>query len=413
MAIVVLLKGFNMEKTTTKAIMYALLDKYEKSIASHGSSSRKIKVQLKMENYDEKYYDSREFERYKACHESIQILQDLHFVDIKMNGNFIVSIILNQNKIEAVYQWLGCDSIQVIRDRILNILETYSKKSSLMDVCNYLIDREKRFQSNKQYYQDENDLMDILKIIEFLHLPRDQEISFRQASQHIFNNTKKLERIQLRVIKLLKSVNNELLDISDLEIFEQHGIVRNPTFIYIKGSIRIKINEQIIDFQTVNGSLGLSSELLSDLRVYGLAPKYIMTVENLDSFHQISAQKGAVIYLGGFHNTAKQRFLEQIYDAYPDIVYYHFGDMDAGGFTIFHDLVNKTKIPFVSMLMDIDTLKKYHSYTQPLTEHDKRRLHQICDSMFSSVIEYMIKENIKLEQEIIDTQEFMMGLEED
>lgn len=52
--------------------------------------------------------------------------------------------------------------------------------------------------------------------------------------------------------------------------------------------------------------------------------------------------------------------------------------------------------------MDVDTLKKYDIYTKKLTKNDRKRLKSMKNN---EVITYMLKNNVKLEQEIIGENE--------
>jgi hypothetical protein len=51
--------------------------------------------------------------------------------------------------------------------------------------------------------------------------------------------------------------------------------------------------------------------------------------------------------------------------------------------------------------MDLDTLIQYQNYSKSLTENDKVRLKRLRGSEFDEVIEYMLENNCKLEQEAI------------
>ena len=105
---------------------------------------------------------------------------------------------------------------------------------------------------------------------------------------------------------------------------------------------------------------------------------------------------------GGYHNSIRRTLLKMVYETIPDAKYYHFGDIDAGGFSILQDLRKKTGIPFMSYHMDLDTLKQYRQYGKCLTETDRKRLEKIGEKKeFGEVIGFMLKENIKLEQECI------------
>lgn len=52
--------------------------------------------------------------------------------------------------------------------------------------------------------------------------------------------------------------------------------------------------------------------------------------------------------------------------------------------------------------MGIPELQQFKSYTKPLTENDVKRLTALLDSEFSDTLNYMMKNNCKLEQEALD-----------
>lgn len=82
---------------------------------------------------------------------------------------------------------------------------------------------------------------------------------------------------------------------------------------------------------------------------------------------------------------------------------FYYGDIDAGGFYIINHLREKTKISFKPLCMGIQELKKYRANAKPLTCNDVKRLEKMKDDIkfleFKNVIEFMLINNIKLEQE--------------
>jgi len=58
-------------------------------------------------------------------------------------------------------------------------------------------------------------------------------------------------------------------------------------------------------------------------------------------------------------------------------------------------------VDFIPFKMDIETLKSYSKYTKELTENDRARLLRLADTQHNNVIEYMLENNCKLEQEAI------------
>ena len=126
-----------------------------------------------------------------------------------------------------------------------------------------------------------------------------------------------------------------------------------------------------------------------------------MTVENLTSFHMADSKEVFLIYLGGFHNRIRREFIKKIHRQNPEIAFYHFGDIDAGGFYILEHLRRLTGVNFQPYHMDVVTLRKYQHYTKRLTENDQERLKRLKDSEFAQVIDFMLEHNCKLEQEAI------------
>ncbi len=155
----------------------------------------------------------------------------------------------------------------------------------------------------------------------------------------------------------------------------------------------------MIDLKQMNHYFVLPSLCIKDLTIQNINAKQVMTIENLTSFHDLSLNDNFYIYTNGFHNHAIQQFLIKLYDFLGDKVnYLHFGDIDVGGFRVYNDLCNKTHIPFQKYQMDVDTLKKYDEYTKKLTKNDKKNLKSMKND---EVIAYMLKNNVKLEQEIV------------
>ena len=111
-----------------------------------------------------------------------------------------------------------------------------------------------------------------------------------------------------------------------------------------------------------------------------------------------------VFYLGGYANRFQRDFIKKIYKDNPDINYEHFGDIDAGGLWIHHNLCEITGVKFKMIYMSINELNNphYKSCIHELTENDVLRLQKLCEiDEYKKVVEYMLENNLKLEQEII------------
>ena len=177
---------------------------------------------------------------------------------------------------------------------------------------------------------------------------------------------------------------------------------------HLKGQLSFRIYETEFDLANLKQGIGISGEDLSAIRFCEMsAIKRVITIENLTTFFRWEEPESLIIYLGGYHNAVRRALLKAVYEALPDAEYYHFGDIDAGGFEIYRDLCQKTGIPFEMYRMNLDTLKAYQEYGRELTENDRIRLRKILErnagetEEICEVIRYMLEWNVKLEQECV------------
>lgn len=169
-----------------------------------------------------------------------------------------------------------------------------------------------------------------------------------------------------------------------------------------KGSAIITIKGQRLNLSVLNGDIAISSALLPEISSISVTGSRVMTIENLTTFNAFHESDTFAVYLGGYHNSHRRNFINKIYNDNPDAEYYHFGDIDAGGFYILLHLRAKTGVHFMPYHMGIPELQQFKSYTKPLTENDVKRLTALLDSEFSDTLNYMMKNNCKLEQEALD-----------
>ena len=191
-------------------------------------------------------------------------------------------------------------------------------------------------------------------------------------------------------------------------------MVKTPTYVCVKGTDVLVLGEQTIDLSKINGNLALSTASLRELDKVQVLGKRVVTVENLTTFHDYAGAEDFVIYLGGFHNRTKREFLMFLYEQNPNLEYRHFGDIDAGGFYILEHLKEKTGIPFLSMFMNVNTIKQYKEQSKTLTVKDRERIANLLNRIesktkedssiedYSDVLHFMLDYNCKLEQEAIN-----------
>ncbi|EFD01113.1 hypothetical protein CLOSTHATH_00663, partial [Hungatella hathewayi DSM 13479] len=129
----------------------------------------------------------------------------------------------------------------------------------------------------------------------------------------------------------------------------------------------------------------------------------VITVENLTTYHDTETAEGMVVYLGGFHNEVRRRFLQAVYQQNSGAAYFHKGDIDVYGFLILQNLKARTGIPFQSLDMDVETLRKYYQmgYCKELDENDRKMMGSKKLDDYRDVLMFMDEHNCKMEQESV------------
>lgn len=385
-------------------IINLLLDKFESSKVSKGINLTNRSISLL---FDEKnmidYVGENSYKYEKEIEVAVVNLENNQFVFVDRNSdNRIVRVILNLDNVMKCYSYVNRDSLKEKKQGIDNVLDKYANKGKLVEFFRSKIKkREASYLSNKKYFTSENELEEILLVLDKLDNQVD-EISRRSFSAKYLKDSKRLETILSKIESIIRECDGIDLD----DVLVKYNVYKNPSFVYLKGIGRFKVNNQIIDLVDLDSELILSSNHIRNLEVLSLDCKEIVTVENLTSFYEYPSNNRCVIYLGGFHNEIRKKLLISIYNFKPSLIFYHSGDIDAGGFYILRHLMIDTQINFVAKMMDVNTLCNYENDCIKLSERDRERLGFLRnDNIMSSyfdVIDYMLAKNIKLEQENIE-----------
>lgn len=78
-----------------------------------------------------------------------------------------------------------------------------------------------------------------------------------------------------------------------------------------------------------------------------------------------------LVFLSGYHNSAKQNLMRKIYEENIGLRWMHFGDIDPDGFYILEHLRRGTGIDFEPVYMSKNELEKYKEFGKLLTENDR------------------------------------------
>ena len=241
-------------------------------------------------------------------------------------------------------------------------------------------------------------LQDVLQALEKIG-QLSKETYVRNFSEAVFHDSKHFQSISGIVRRILSDLTDQ--PVEKEQILEYYNLLENPTYLYLKGGWILEFADSHVRIADLPGGIGLASNGLGAIRSVHLETQTVITVENLTTYHDISSRDRAVLYLGGFPNSARARFLRMAYDSRPDAVYRHYGDLDPYGFLILENLKQKTGIPFVPTRMDLATLQTCFQagHYRPLTTEDRKAMQSPMLCAYREIFAFMQAHNCKVEQE--------------
>ena len=393
-----------------RKVINQLLDTYENSLLSTGENKRTIQIEFRFTKTSIPAYFDESSSEYENIHISMKELERKKLIRIIWKDNkqdyLIHKVRLMTDHLEEAYQYVGRRPKRGLEEENVALLQKYLDEEAPVTVAfvNYLLGRLQNHRSVKEYIdlEDRKETERFLRACVLVEQNREPRY-LREFSIIHFQDSKYFEQIESRIAKVFRHFSEEYGEMDSIDLLAEYGIYRTPNYVYFKGNAVISIGEATVDLSLLKQGIGISGEDFPRIRFSDLSRvKKVITIENLTSFFRYCEEDSLMIYLGGYHNRIRRTLLNMIYETIPYANYYHFGDMDAGGFSILMDLRKKTGIPFMSYHMDLDTLKEYRQYAKRLNESDRNRLEKIrIEKEFSEVIDFMLEENIKLEQECI------------
>lgn len=400
---------------TQKLVLNLLLDKYEnsKSYTKENKFAQTFAIfpVEVMELYDSDFANVdliRDFEN-----QMIE-LEERNLIFIKRGKKVIEKLIANQEKWEEYYGILQRIDKNTLQKKQVELYQKYLGINDTLDrFCQEQIER---LNANKKAIYAMESAERILELCRFI-LENQQDILERELSIAILGDSKLWEKkYRSKVCGVLRkygNLNEFLLGMIDSEsvddkseiekfILAEYGVYSNPSYVYFKGDAvlefkdgqRIKINIRL--------PMAFSTSTLANIQSIQVLDKKVMTIENLTSFNRMEKENIFSIFLSGYHNSVKQKLIRKIYDMNPTLEWYHFGDIDPDGFYIIEHLKRGTGINFKPIYMDTYFLEKYKEYAKKMTTRDIQKANAMLQNgKYVDIMEYMVKNGLKLEQEII------------
>lgn len=397
-----------------KKIVNKLLDSYEASTLFTGKNKVAVRITFPFNRSTlPVYFDESSFV-YEEIHASMERLEQQGIITIEWKkgkeGHIISKVILCVEELEKAYAYVSrsskADQIKQNK-KMLSELKNYSQTPVYQSLIHYLDNRLEKAQSVKEFVDLSNLPETELLLTAIAKIEQNDKICYiREFSIEHFHDSKVFESMSGKITRAMRMFGEECKEKEFDEILAEYGIYHTPNYVYFKGNISLGIGKNIYWIGELHQGIGISGEDIERICFQNVSQIHkIITIENLTTFFRWEEPGSLMIYLGGYHNRVRRALLTKVYHALPDADYYHFGDIDVGGFLIYEDLCHKTGIPFKRYKMDLDHLMQNGKYGKVLTENDRVRIEKMLkenpDIEYADVLEYMLKTGVKLEQECL------------
>lgn len=398
-------------------ILEKLLDKYERSKQNYDSTEKLRAIMIKptdiYKDYDSDYSDIDEQSEFET---DISELVNEEYITIRRKEKIILRIVLNVDSLDKIYTLMKREPRKLAIQNEINLYKEWIGKNEL--ISRYCTHQIELLESGKTAKYKIKVAENLLRLLEFV-LSNRQMILERELSIAVFGDTKIFEKEYrnklLYVLKTYGNYNDLILEIEEEKdnekeereeiehsILEELNIYSNPKYVYFKGCAEITFEDGNSYKLSSDIPIALPMDKLNTIKSFMISDSAIMTVENLASYNRIYEKDYFVIYLAGYHNIAKQSLIKLIPSQNDVKEWYHFGDIDPDGFLILENLKKKTGINFKPVYMSINELKKYEKYTKKLEDNDTTKAQGLINKgLYVDIMEYMLKNNVKLEQEIV------------
>jgi len=404
-------------------ILERLLTSYENSSLFRGGNTRNRSISMRFTPKEIPDYfidtSARHKEEINAAAEQLSRQGIISIKWVKFEeGNLIERVILNPDRLEEAYRLAGKPSRTRQEGELKRLLQktaSQAKSPWLKEFCSVMEKRLEYHESLHPYLALEE--IDASRFLLHVLLALEEvegEVPRRVFSLQALGDSKSFARLENRALKVMRDFSGRELPENDKEAWAELGLVENPQHIYVSGRLTLQLGNDTLPVASFYPDLGLPAAILAQAQVVSLESEYIITIENLTSFYQFvrayPEQKYLAIYLGGYHNTLRRQFILKLKDYLEEnslsIPFCHWGDIDYGGFAIFHHLKTRCAIELKPVGMDIETLKNHRrhaaNFTAAYGQRLERLLRQENYAIFHPVIQYMLENRLRLEQEAID-----------
>jgi hypothetical protein len=382
-----------------RTILTKLVEIYEKRF--HNGSNFKQSIRLNFTDKDFSFYTSPKSDNDVELIEiAVSKLEMSKFISVKKERytNVLESVTLNLERISAIYKYLKKEEIAKTYSKFFEVLLDF-EIDILFNYKEILYSKFESGKSIKSHLLDIKDMKDVCTTIDYLE-SNSADIYLRNLSVKLFKDSKRLESLISRIELVYKTVLDDFED----DFLLKKGVLKNPSYIFLKGKGKVVVNDIALDLTRLGGSIALSTEVIHNITFKEVAS--VLTIENLTTFNSYVGNE-LIIYLGGFSTSSQNTLLKRIQEANVEMI--HWGDIDYGGYMILLNIYSNIGTLPKTRNMDLKTLKEY-SISAKSIEGNNAYLGKIKSLLsyevlneYFDVIDYILSKKIILEQESIQS----------
>ena len=395
-------------KDYKKAILDGLLKKYNNRYAKNITTKRRI-ILKSIEVYKDYAKNNADISEKQGINEAVSMLNDMGFVtaDYLKFSDDIEKIYLSEEHLDTLYEYLkdeyGVVPWSTISKLVHEMVEKYIGTGGIVQkYCeNILVQIEDPRCLLIPARIEEN-----LKMFSFLEKNK-ENLYVREVSMLVYGDSKWFENNNYEeVCTFMRTATGRIREEGEKNdaILRFFYVTPTEQEIFIKGNWTIEWEQYVLDISKFQGGIAIASSDIQSIKKINVNSESVMTIENKTSFQRLQDGDSAMMYLGGYANRHQIEFLKKVISDNPDVRYYHFGDIDVGGFLIHKHLCRETAKKFELYCMGIQQLcdMRYCHCLRELTDNDMNRLEALIEEEpYNEVITYMQEHNVKLEQEIV------------
>jgi hypothetical protein len=427
-----------MHETAEREIISLLLDAYERSsfFKTGAVPTRRIRIRLYdsgCSNYPR--YNIENPEARREINRAALHLAEKNLIFIRwMKGeedHLIAQISLNTETpaaIMAAYDFLErkpkntqASEINAGIQVLLESIESPWIRRFLED-CSENLSKNRSLTGGKsggKLSPDDEERENLFRALRFIDTRKDkEELLERVFSIRCFGNSKTFETaIKKRLLEILRRYTGED-DSTDEELLAFAGIVRYPEHFEFRGPLTLRLGDsdgyddsESIDFSPLR--YGASMSTLDFARGRLELPAgldRILSIENKANYtshiRQNPGNTELAVYHGGQYSPSRGRFFRALAAAMPENCrWYHFGDIDYGGFSMLARLRREIHPAIRPFRMDKAELVKYAALTRPITPSYAAKLQTLAEheelADCQPCLAYMAQNHVRLEQEAL------------